>query len=38
MPSQTFWWWSRTPTTDVADAADKNVSVAAIPYPRNHHI
>ena len=38
MSSRTFWWWSQTRTTDVADAADKNVPVADIPGPRNYPI
>ena len=35
MPSRTSWWWSQTPTTDVADTADENVPVGSIPGPRN---
>ena len=38
MPRQTYWWWSRTSTTDDADAGDKNVPVGSIPSPRNHPI
>ena len=38
MSSRTSWWWSRTYTTDDADAGDENVSVGSIPSPRNHPI
>ena len=34
MPSRTLWWWSRTSTTDDADAGDDNVPVGSIPGPR----
>ena len=35
MPSRTSWWWSRTYTTDDADAGDENVPVGSILSPRN---
>ena len=38
MPSRTSWWWSRTSTTDDADAGDENVPVGSILSPRNHPI
>ena len=34
MPSRTSGWWSRTSTTDDADAGDENVPVGTIPCPR----
>ena len=36
MPSGTSWWWSRTYTTDDANASDENVPVGSIPSPRDH--
>ena len=35
MSSRTSWWWSRTYTTDDADAGDENVSRRQHPEPQN---